>query len=125
MARLFLFPFLAALAGCVSTISTLDGRDLRLSSPEFRQYFERVFREQNAVATELAFVQGEAINRGDLLTLEDDLLDACAGLNELALARRDGRSLSRRRQASLARTVPTCETAVADVRSRLAESQVR
>jgi hypothetical protein len=39
------------------------------------------------------------------------LLDACAGLNELATARRDERRLGIRRSAQSARTVPTCERA--------------
>ena len=113
--------FLVALVGCASTVASLEGRNLRLSSPEFRLYFERVFREQNEVATALAFAQSDEEDGSELAALEDDLLAACAGLNELALARRDGRSLSRSRQARLAVTAPACEEAIANAHSQLAE----
>ncbi len=119
-ARRLSILFLAALAGCASTVTTLDGRNLRLSSPEFRVYFERVFREQNEVVTTLAFAQSDAVDGSEMAALEDELLAACAELNELAVARRDGRSVSLRRQAGLAATAPACEAAVADVRRRLA-----
>ncbi len=111
--------FLAALTGCASTVTSLDGRQLRISSPEFRSYVERVFREQNEVATALAFAQTDAADGSELVALEDDLLAVCAELNELAVARRDGRSVSMSRQATLAATAPACEAAVADVRLRL------
>ncbi|MGI9258669.1 MAG: hypothetical protein ACR2QQ_07530 [Gammaproteobacteria bacterium] len=121
MARSLPILFLGALAGCASTVTTLDGRHLRLSSLEFGLYFERVFRDQNEVATVLAFAQSDVADGSEFVALEDDLLAACAGLNELALASRDGRSLSRRRQAGLAATAPACEEAVANVRRSLAE----
>ena len=95
---------LALLAGCASAVTATDGRTLRLDSPEFRVYVERVFREQNAVATALAFAQDEAsgIRYDTLLELEDALLAACAEINALAAARRDGRSLGVREQARMA-----------------------
>lgn len=120
-ARRLSIVFLAASAGCASTVTTLEGQHLRLSSPEFRLYFERVFREQNEVATELAFTPGDGPDGGEYAALEENLLTACAALNELAVAGRDGRSLSRRRQASLAATAPACEEAVVNVRSQLVE----
>lgn len=102
---------LALLAGCASTVTATDGRTLRLDSPEFRVYVERVFREQNAVATALAFAQDEAsgIRYDTLLEFEDALLAACAELNALAAARRDDRALGLREQARMATTAPGCE----------------
>jgi len=102
---------LALLAGCASTVTATDGRTLRLNSSEFRVYVERVFREQNAAATALAFAQEEAsgIRYDTLLEFEDALLAACAELNALAAARRDDRALGVREQARMATTAPGCE----------------
>lgn len=110
------------LAGCASTVTTLDGRVLRPSSAEFRGYVESVFREQNAVATELAFAQADAagVLVDELGGLEDELLRACAGVNALAVANRDGRSAGVVRGAAMAATAPDCEAAAARARSRLA-----
>ncbi|MEE8542915.1 MAG: hypothetical protein V3S94_03585 [Gammaproteobacteria bacterium] len=103
---------LALFAGCASTITTMDGRTLTLTSPEFRAYVERVFREQNQAATALAFAQDESSGPRyeTLLELEDALLEACADLNEVAAARRDDRALGLRRQARMAATAPNCES---------------
>jgi len=114
---------LALLAGCAGTVTVSDGRTLRLDSPEFRDYVERVFREQNEVATTLAFGQEEASgSRYDaLLEFEDALLAACAEINELAAARRDGRSLGVREQARMATTAPGCEATTQGTREALDE----
>ena len=100
-------------AGCAGTITTTDGRQLRLDSAEFQGYVERVFREQNQTATALAFAQDAATGGRyeRLLELEDALLEACAALNTLASARRDERTLGLRAQARMARTAPDCEAA--------------
>ena len=111
LALRFSIVSLALLTGCASTVTATDGRTLRLNSPEFRVYVERVFREQNAVATALAFSQDEAsgVRYDTLLELEDGLLAACAELNALAAARRDSRALGVREQARMATTAPGCE----------------
>jgi hypothetical protein len=90
----------------------MDGRTLALNSTEFREYVERVFREQNQAATALAFAQDESSGARyeTLLELEDALLEACADLNEVAAARRDDRALGLRRQARMAATAPSCES---------------
>jgi hypothetical protein len=99
-----------ALSGCA--VSTAGGERLRLDSAEFRGYVERVFREQNRVADELAFALEVPGEPGDALAAaEDALLAACAGVNELATARRDERQLGLRRSLRAARTVPDCERA--------------
>jgi hypothetical protein len=69
------------------------------------------------VATELAFALEDAGAPGaappaGLAAAEDALLEACAGLNELATLRRDGENVGARRGARNARSVPGCETAM-------------
>ena len=111
---------LIALGGC-ATITTSDGEILSVGSMAFRDYVERTFREQNRWADALLYAQetAEGERYSALLDVEDALLSACAGLNELALAQRDGRSIGRLRQAKLARTAPSCETTTLRARETL------
>jgi hypothetical protein len=98
-------------SGC-ATVSTADGERLRLTSADFREYVERVFREQNRVADELAFaLEAPGAEASELGRAEQRLLEACAGVNELATARRDERRVGMRRSMASARTVPACEQA--------------
>jgi hypothetical protein len=102
------------LAACA--VTTADGVRLGLASDEFRAYVERVFREQNKVASELAFALDDATASGgaeppDLAAAEEALLEACSGLNELATSRRDQEQLGVKRSASAARGAPDCERA--------------
>jgi len=114
---------LAVLAGC-ATVSTADGDRLALTSQEFRAYVERVFREQNRVADELAFALEAADGaRNELAVAEQRLLDACAGVNELATARRDEVGLGVRRSLGAARSVPECEKATQAVAATLARER--
>jgi hypothetical protein len=120
-------PCLAAaalLAGCAA-VTTADGTRLGLGSDEFRGYVERVFREQNKTASDLAFALDDATSAGgaaphELAAAEDALLAACAGLNELATSRRDAQSLGLRRSAAAARGAPDCERATRAAQSALA-----
>jgi hypothetical protein len=98
-------------SGC-ATVATADGERLHLTSADFREYVERVFREQNRVADELAFeLEAPGTEGSELGRAEQRLLEACAGVNELATARRDERRIGMRRSAASARTVPACERA--------------
>lgn len=104
-------PLLAACA-----ITTADGTRLGLASSDFRAYVERVFREQNKVASDLELQLDDATASGaaappDLAAAEDSLLKACAGVNELATSRRDQEDLGVRKSASAARSAPECERA--------------
>ena len=95
-------------AGCA--VLTADGERLTLTSPQFRAYVERVFREQNRVADQFAFALED--NRDvptGVAAAEQSMQEACAALNELATARRDDRHLSLRKRSESARSVPTCE----------------
>jgi hypothetical protein len=99
-----------ALQGCAA-VSTAGGEPLALRSPEFRAYVERVFREQNRVADELAFALDAAPARAELTAAEQVLLEACAGVNELATSRRDERRLGLQKRIAAARSAPDCERA--------------
>ena len=104
-------PLLAALA-----VTTADGTRLGLASSEFRAYVERVFRDQNKVSSDLGLVVDDATASGgsappELTAAEDALLEACAGVNELATSRRDQEDLGVRKSASAARSAPDCERA--------------
>ena len=112
----------AFLAACA--VTTADGTRLGLTSSEFRAYVERVFRDQNRVASDLAFALDDATASGGaappkLMAAEDALLEACAGVNELATSRRDQRDLGVRKSASAARSAPDCERAARAARAAL------
>ena len=110
----------AFLAGC-AVVTTADGTRLALGSDDFRAYVERVFREQNRVADELAFALERSSAAGDeLAAAENELITACAGLNELATSRRDGEPLGVRRGAAAARRAPDCERATTAAEAALA-----
>jgi len=112
------------LAGCAA-VTSADGTRLRFGSDEFRAYVERVFREQNKTASDLAFALDDATAAGaaeprELAAAEETLLGACAGLNELATSRRDAQHLGLRRSAAAARGAPDCERATRAAQASLA-----
>lgn len=102
-------------------MTTAGGDAMRMTSVEFRDYVERIFREQNRLTS--ALIDAQELVEGEryevLVAAEGDLLLACTGLNELAIARRDGRTLARRTQARLARSAPECEAATLRVQAVL------
>jgi hypothetical protein len=98
------------LSGCAA-VTTAEGERLALTSSEFRAYVERVFREQNRLADELAFAAEDGKSGAAIAAAEDALLEACAGVNELATSRRDEQRLGIKRSAAAARSVPQCEAA--------------
>jgi hypothetical protein len=107
---------LAATLPVACAVTTADGTRLGLSSSEFRAYVERVFRDQNKVASDLEFALDDATASGgsappELMAAEDALLKACAGVNELATSRRDQEDLGIGKSASAARSAPDCERA--------------
>ena len=109
-----------SLSGC-AVVPTADGQRLRLGSDEFRDYVERVFREQNRVADAVAFaLDAPGAQDAELAAAEQQLLAACAGVNELATARRDQRRLGARSSVRAAKSVPDCERAALAADARLA-----
>jgi hypothetical protein len=107
----------AIAAGCA--VTTADGRRLALASSEFRAYAEQVFREQNRVASELAFALEAPTPDPELIEAEESLLAACSSLNAVAAARRDGDELSVAEQARAGRDAPRCEAAIAVAQAAL------
>ena len=106
-------------SGCAA-VPTADGQRLSLRSDEFREYVERVFREQNRVADAVAFaLDVPGAQDAELAAAEQELLAACAGVNELATARRDQQGLSTRDSLRAARSVPDCERATRAAEARL------
>ena len=109
---LILLSFLQILWGCGGYVTRPDGQRIGLASDEFRDYVEAVFRLQNRLTDELAFaIEDNRESDQGLVEAEARLLDACSGVNELALAARDGQQLPVGRKLALARTVPDCEAA--------------
>jgi hypothetical protein len=113
---------LLVLQACTA-VPTADGQRLKMASPEFRAYVERVFREQNRVADEVAFaLEADGATRKNLVAAEQRLLEACAGVNELATTRRDEQRLGVRHRAAAARSVPACEQATKTAAAMLEDS---
>jgi hypothetical protein len=101
-------------------VPTADGQRLSLRSDEFRDYVERVFREQNRVADAVAFaLEAPGESDAQLAAAEQELLTACTGVNELATARRDQQRLGMRASLRAARSVPDCERATRAADARL------
>lgn len=118
-ARSAAVALLLILSGCAA-VPTADGQRLSLRSAEFREYVERVFREQNRVADAVAFaLDAPGEQDAQLAAAEQELLAACAGVNELATARRDQRRLNMRDSLRAARSVPDCERATRAADARL------
>jgi hypothetical protein len=124
MGRATLLVAILSLQACAA-VSTADGQRLALTSPAFRAYVERVFREQNRVADEVAFALEAPEATAALAATEQALLEACAGVNELATARRDDRRLGLRRSSQNARSVPACERATEAATAVLASQSVQ
>jgi hypothetical protein len=103
----------AGLTACAGSIRTPEGDRMRLRSEEFAAYAEDVFRQQNEVLDALAFALDEQPDEPRLLRAEDSVLEACAGLNEMAVRRRDAESVRPLRGLRVARRIPECARAAA------------
>ncbi len=102
------------LVACAGVIERPDGRIMALNSKEFRAYVGAVFRHQNRLADALAFAIVDGDSESHLQRLENAeqrLISACAGVNELATAERDGAKLGVWRKRRLARQVVDCQIA--------------
>lgn len=106
-------PVLACLSGCAGSLITGAGEQLRIGSDEFAEYAQDVFRLQNEVLDGLAFALEDAPDNAALIAAEDAVLEACAGLNDIAVRRQRGEGTRLVRDARTARAVPECESAAA------------
>jgi hypothetical protein len=99
------------LAGCAVGVTSADGTRMGLRSAEFAQYAEGVFRLQNEMLDALAFALEDHPDDAALIAAEDNVLDACAGLNDVAVRRQRGEGMRPLRGARAVRTMPECEAA--------------
>jgi len=110
------------LAACVPLVETRDGRHLRATSPAFKDYAERVFRQQNSLSWALVEAL-ETVSDPDTLErltqLESQLRQDCEPVNRLASARRRGTTSSRAEQLALVRALPQCEARSQEARQLL------
>ena len=110
---------------CVATVETLDDTELRVTSDAFRDYAERVFRDQNRMVSALAFkMEDGGLDpgiRGSLEDAEARVLAACRDLNEIATRQRDRQRRRPLAEMRAARTVPECERAVDTVARTFAD----
>ncbi len=117
---------LLTLGGC-ATVETLDGRRLRVTSDEFRDYAQEVFRRHNRVISDLlnaldVLERDEPALHARLLAAEAAMLKACAALNERALAARDQDDGASRARLAVARSVPGCDERTRAVEKLLEQS---
>lgn len=123
--QLVVFACAFAVVGC-ATVTTAGGKRLRIGTDAFAAYAERVFREQNRVASRLAFAMADIADDDSaryrsLAAAEDRLLDACAGLNEIAARRRDGERPGALRGLHAAEKAPACDRAAQAAAAALAK----
>jgi hypothetical protein len=117
-----------AASGCVSVERTLaDGSVERVSRAELPKYAEEVFKRRNAVST--GFLERmPALEDGDpaiLATLEDAerrMDEACAPVDALAIAWRDGERVGFGAKLELARALEGCASATAAAERALADA---
>jgi len=111
-------------AGCAPVIQLQDGRTLRATDDEFRSHAEAVFRRQNRTLVEIG-ERSDSVSASDsaaaeaLVRAEMQMLEACAPLNQLAIARRDGNSLPKPRLWEVAESVPECDASTREARRLL------
>ncbi len=96
-----------------------------MRSDAFAEYVEFVFRQQNEIGTELAFaldsVEFDSEQYLMLEAAELALLEACMGLNELAVRGQNGRSAGGLGAARAARRAPECERAAVAAQAAIAK----
>ena len=109
---------LLGLSACAPVITTGDGERIRVSSADFREYAEQVFRTHNSVTTSMAYAiddleeaNGSDEYREQLIDADDRMMQACAPLDEMVIARRDSRKVSVKEMVKTAELIPDCEAA--------------
>ncbi len=111
---------LLVLASCAPDITAANGDRMRANSPEFRDYARQVFEMHNEAVTKIAYAlddlefDPDQIDRyNGIVDADDRMMDACAELNKLAIARRDDKQLGLSELARVASSIPDCERATA------------
>ncbi len=111
---------LLVLAGCAPYITAANGDRMRANSQEFRAYARQVFEIHNEAVTKIAYALDDLESDPDqidryngIVDADDRMMDACAELNQLAIARRDDKQVGLSELAGVASSVPDCERATA------------
>ena len=93
---------------------------MRANSQEFRDYARQVFEMHNDAVTTIAYALDDLESDPDqidryngIVDADDRMMDACAELNKLAIARRDDKQLGMSELAGVASSIPDCERATA------------
>lgn len=93
---------------------------MRANSQEFRDYARQVFETHNEAVTTIAYALDDLESDPDqidryngIVDADDRMMGACAGLDKLAIARRDDKQLGMSELAGVASSVPDCERATA------------
>ena len=108
---------LLTIAACVRVDRTLpDGRVERVPRAELPSYAQTVFKQRNAVSTEYLIrtpeiADDDAAVTADLDAAERRMDDACAPVDALAIAYRDGQEVSLRAKLRLAHALEPCAAA--------------
>lgn len=127
-AVLLLAALSSLLIACVPVVQLQDGRQVRVTSDEYREYAASVFRRQNAAS--VALIELLDAVEVDNSSLAQQISDAdaalqrdCADLNAAAIARRDGQEVDHSVQRQLIATIPQCEVSTADAEALLAAAE--
>lgn len=106
------------LAACAPYITAANGDRIRANSQEFRDYARQVFEMHNDAVTRIAYALDDLESDPDqidryngIVDADDRMMDACAELNNAAVARRDGKQLGLHELAGVASSIPDCERA--------------
>ncbi len=120
---------LLALAGCAPYITAANGDRMRANSQEFRDYARQVFEMHNEAVTTIAYALDDLESDPDqidryngIVDADDRMMDACAELNQLAIARRDDKQVGLSELAGVASSIPDCERATAQATQLISDA---
>ena len=104
------------LSGCVTTVQTREGENLRVGSEPFREHAIAVFKRQNSALTAL-FDVFDLANEDEAERLdfaEQRMINECETLNSAAAKTRDGKTLGAQILLTISSTIRPCEDATFD-----------
>jgi len=116
------------LAACVQVERTLpDGRVERVPRAELPSYAEAVFKHRNAVSTRFLMrtpemADDDPAREAELDAAEQEMDQACAPVDALAIAYRDGRRLGLQAKLHAAQALEACASATTAAEEALADA---
>ena len=101
------------LAACGVNTRDENGTPIRMTTEEFAEYVEQVFRHHNGVVNELILATSlsddpDLALPAELIAAEKEMVAKCQPLNEMVSATIEGRVLSSWKKLRLIDQVPTC-----------------